>query len=355
MSSIPFVLRRPWLVLKGILTDRDQPDLNRLRTMNDPERFVWAMLPHSARSFAPSILLLPEDAAHAAAVAYLYARMLDTYEDLSSSPGEARAGIAEFAERFATDELGSAPTPPQPRVSDLRDEAHLLLIDRCSLVDMVYSGLDSSNRARVRRLIEEMAAGMVEFSFIFERQGGVLVEEQQVVDYCHRVIGLPAVFVMETTLTEVSTDQRRHALEVAELVQLANITRDVEKDLRVGVAYHPVLKAHLGSDGDGVAAADVREARRDLMMLATRRAASFRHLVDAASLPPLSPARAGAVLMMLFTDRHYRECAASLGMPTWPGPRHIATMMLASFPAAISRRWANRILLRAEAGLLAVG
>ena len=338
-----------------MFVDRDRPDLHRLRTMDDPQSFVWAMLPHAARSFAPSILLLPEDAARAAAVAYLYARMLDTYEDLSSSPDEARMGVRGFADRFSANELGLAPRPPKPLVRDARDEAHLLLIERHGLVDQVYSSFDLATKDRVRRLIEEMAAGMIEFSFIFERQGGVLVDDQQVVDYCHRVIGLPAVFVMETSLTEVSNDQRDRALEVSELVQLANITRDVEKDLRVGVAYHPALKPHLGSDGGGFASKDVKAARRDLMMLATRRAASFRRLVDAASLPPLSPARAGAVLMMLFTDRHYRECAASLGLPTWPGPRRIATMMLAAFPAAVSRKWTTRMLVRAEAGLLAVG
>ena len=344
------MIRRPWLVVKGILTDRDRPNLDRLRRIDDPERFVWAMLPHAARSFAPSILLLPEDAARASAVAYLYARMLDSYEDLASSPESARRGISAFVERLEADRPGPAPVLAAPLVRDARDEAHLLLIERHPMVDQVYMGLPAPTRARVRRLIEDMGDGMIEFSHIFERQGGLLVESQQVVDYCHRVIGLPALFVMETTLTDVTPEQHRQALEVSELVQLANITRDVEKDLRVGVAYHPILKPHLGSEGGAVAATEVSKARRDLMRLATRRAASFRHLVDAARLPLLSPARAGAVLMMLFTDRHYRECAASLGLPGWAGPSRVVTMMLVCFPAAVSRSWANRLLLRAESG-----
>ena len=80
---------------------------------------------------------------------------------------------------------------------------------------------------------------MIEFSTIFEGQQGVLDDERQVLDYCHRVIGLPALFVMETLLGSVSGDHRRDALEVSELIQLANITRDIEKDLRAGGRLPP--------------------------------------------------------------------------------------------------------------------
>jgi len=198
-----------------------------------------------------------------------------------------------------------------------------------------------------------MASGMIEFSNLFEQQGGVLVEEQQVLDYCHRVIGLPALFVMELLLGEISGEHERDALEVSELIQLANITRDIEKDLRRGIAYHPILQPHLGSDGAGEAVKDVAVARRDLMLLATKRAGSFRRLVETADLPRLSPARAAAVLMMLFTDRHYRDCAVDAGVPTWSGPRWAVTMVLAALPAAVSRRWADWILVRIERDLLA--
>ena len=57
---------------------------------------------------------------------------------------------------------------------------------------------------------------MIEFSGLFEQQGGVLHEEQQVLDYCHRVVGLPALFVMELLLGDLSGDHERDALEVSE-------------------------------------------------------------------------------------------------------------------------------------------
>lgn len=353
VPSLPFSIRRLWLLARGALVDRDSPRLGRLGSIEDPEKFVWAILPHAARSFAPSILLLPEDDARAAAVGYLYARMLDTYEDLSDDPFQAREALALFAGRFDTEQPGHAPPAPNPANPDPRDQTHLLLVDRHRLVDQVFMGLDSGTRARITRLIQEMATGMIEFSTIFEGQEGVLDDERQVLDYCHRVIGLPALFIMETLLGRVTGDHQRDALEVSELIQLANITRDIEKDLRRGIAYHPALRAHLGSSGEGVTAVAVATARRDLILLATRRAGSFRRLVDAVGLPRLSPARAAAVLMVLFTDRHYRDCAIDAGMPPRSVSRRVSTLILTSIPAAVSPRWAQRVLIRVETDLLA--
>jgi phytoene/squalene synthetase len=242
---------------------------------------------------------------------------------------------------------------PSTRVEVRRDEVHLLLVDRHRLVDEVFASLDRSARTRIVRLVRDMAEGMVEFGTIFEEQSGVLDGDAQVLDYCHHVIGVPAMFMIETVMGRSATDHRADALEVSELIQLANITRDVEKDLLRGVAYHPLLKSHLGTDGRGDAEPDVLIARRDLMRLATRRAAAFRRLLTAVHLPRLSSARAAAVMMMLFTDRHYRRCAASVGMSTWSGPNGLLAMILAAVPAAVSPQWADRVLLRVERDLLA--
>lgn len=353
VPTVPFPLRRLWLLARGALVDRGRPDLSRLGAIDDPEKFVWAMLPHAARSFAPSILLLPEHEARLAAVAYLYARMLDTYEDLSSEPEKARQAIALFSARFDARPPLSAPAVGKVETGDARDQAHMLLVERHHLVDAFFVELGETGRQSIARMVQDMARGMVEFATIFEDQGGVLADEDQVLAYCHHVIGVPATFTLDVMLDDTSAEQHSEAMHVSELIQLANITRDVEKDLSRGVAYHPVLRSHLGTDGHGDAAEDVAIARRELMRLATRRADSFRRLLDAANLPRLSPARSAAVLMMLFTDRHYRRCAVESGIPTWSGPTWVGSMILASIPAAFSARWADRILVRVERDLLA--
>lgn len=328
--------------------------MQRLERIADPEDFVWAVLPYAARSFAASILLLPESAARICAVAYLYARMLDTYEDLSPSPDHARQDLEAFAARFQCQPPAPAPRRLSSGMVSPSDQAHLLLLRRHELVDSVFARLPQDQRDRIVELIGVMAAGMVVYSHVFDRQGGVLEDFEQVVDYCHRVLGYPAIFALETILGEVSADHRRQALRVSELIQLANITRDIEKDLQVGVAYHPRLRPHLGSDGSGAAVrAAVLDARRDLVIMATERAASFRLLLNEHALPQFSLARSAAVLMMLFTDRHYRRMATSVDLPIWRGPRSSAAIVMTSVPAMWSARWADSVLRRADSGLMA--
>ena len=70
MSNVPFSVRRPGLLLQGIFTNRDQPDFAKLAALTDPEVFLWAILPHAARTFAACIVILPEQKARAAAVGY---------------------------------------------------------------------------------------------------------------------------------------------------------------------------------------------------------------------------------------------------------------------------------------------
>ena len=350
MSFLPFSIRRLGLIARGSFVNRDNPRFDYLKSIDDPERFVWAILPHAARSFAPSILLLPEEEARAAAVAYLYARMLDTYEDLSSTPVDGRAAIARFGERFDGQHPATAPAAPTPSAPDNRDRAHLLLVKRHQLVDQMFLMLDTTAQIRITDLIREMASGMIQFSEIFERQGGVLHDQQQVLDYCHRVIGLPTLFAVELLLNDVSEDHTQEALEVSEFIQIANITRDIEKDLLRGVAYHPCLEPHLGTAG-AAAVTEMATARRELVELGSHRAPAFRRLVDAVDLPQLSPARAAAVLMMLFTGRHYRAHMT--------GPRLIKStargggllLVLAASPAVFSRGWTDLMLVRAERGL----
>ena len=106
----PFWIRRPFLILRDLVARRDSPNLKALDRIDDPERFVWAILPHAARTFSSCIALLPARSALPAAVAYLYCRMLDTYEDLVPDHRRRETALRAFAARFGTDgPLGPAP------------------------------------------------------------------------------------------------------------------------------------------------------------------------------------------------------------------------------------------------------
>ena len=353
-SMAPLRTLGPLLLLQGLTVNRRRPDIGALARETRPERFVWRVLPHAARSFAASIVVLPPEQARAAAVAYLYCRMLDTYEDLFPDPETRAAELERFGARFDSDPLPE-PTPIAADLArDERDRIHLLLVARCKHVDAVYRTLSEDVQERIAELVRSMAAGMVWSTETFTRQGGVLVDEEQLALYCRNVIGYPAVFVLELVGTrECTAPAREDAFQVSEMIQLANVTRDIETDLARGVGYHPALKPYLGESADpDVPRAVIRDVREDYMRMALGRAGAYRRLFERLDLGGTAAVRTAAVLMLLFTDLHYRGCAESTGHRAWPGPSGRLQVAARSLPALLSPQWAARTLRSVESDFL---
>jgi phytoene/squalene synthetase len=365
---MPFWLRRLVLLFRFVRADRDRPDLASLGAIADPEQFVWAILPHAARTFAACIALMPRRTALPSAVAYLYCRMLDTYEDLVPDPAERDSALSAFAARITTtgNALAAAPIIGAATDVDERDRAHLLLVQRATLVDEVFVTMDEPTRGIVRDLVHDMAQGMRWSSATFTAQGGVLLNDAQLATYCRHVLGNPTVFglrILRLNYGQAPTmtaAEREDAMLVGEFVQLANVTRDIEKDLRRGIAYDPSLRGDLGRDVSrqtpvegGVALwKRVRSVRARLLRMALSRADAYSRAIGSIGLPERSVARAAAVLMLLFTERYYRECARRADVPTWSGPDATLSLLARSIPAAFSSELGSREMARAERGLL---
>jgi phytoene/squalene synthetase len=367
-----FALRRPFLILRDLYTSREKPDLRGLGGIAEPRAFVWAILPHAARTFSACIRLLPSRSALPAAVAYLYCRMLDTYEDLVPDAAEREAFLRGFASRLDAVETapnGAPRLPPAPSIRaaadrDDRDRAHLLLVERADLVDRVFLSFPPGIRGVVRDLVRDMAEGMCWSSATFASEGGVLHGEERLTRYCRNVLGNPVAFsvrLLRMTYghsTELTEAEREDAMRVGELVQLANITRDIEKDMRRGIAYDEGLRPWLGHDvsrerDDRALAEACRAARERLLRMALVRAPSYARVVESIRLPRWSVARASAVLMLLFTERYFRACARRAGMIAWSGPDSPLVLFALSIPAAFSRRHAAREIRRVEREFLA--
>ncbi|MEX2179904.1 MAG: squalene/phytoene synthase family protein [Gemmatimonadaceae bacterium] len=366
--SGPYWLRRPFLIIRDLLASRDRPNLKRLGRIEDPETFVWSILPHAARTFSACIALLPARSALPAAVAYLYCRMLDTYEDLMPDRIAREASLAAFAARFdggggsTTGTLAAAPAIGVATDLDDRDRAHLLLVQRAHLVDRVFLSFDLTTRGVVRDLVRDMAEGMRWSSATFAANGGVLTGENELTQYCRHVLGNPVVFSVRLLRlhygnhADLTPSEREDAMRVGEMVQLANITRDVEKDLRRGIAYDGMLKSDLGRDprteGDAPLSQRCRIVRERLSGLALQRAPSYARVVESIHLPPMSVARASAVLMLLFTERYFRNSARRLGNPVWDGPSAAPVMLTRAIAATFSRPAAQREFARVERAFL---
>jgi phytoene/squalene synthetase len=337
-----------------LTVQRGRPDLQALARESDPDRFLWQVLPHAARSFAASIVVLPEEQARAAAVAYLYCRMLDTYEDLIPDPTVCAAGLERFAGRFECD-LPSAPDRLDATLArDERDLVYLLLIDRCHLIDEVFATLSEHSRIQIAELVRSMAGGMVWSTDAFHRQGGVLEDQDQLARYCRNVIGYPALFTLDQVAgQEIPGEAREDALLVSEMIQLANVTRDIERDLERGVSYHPALKPWLGATADDAGVQPViREVREEYMAMALGRAPAYRRLFEGLNLGGTAPVRIAAVLMLLFTDLHYRGCAIRTGHLPWSGPSGRLQVVARSVPAMMSPSWAAHTIRRVERDFL---
>lgn len=358
---VPFALRRPWLMLRDLWIDRDHPNLEALRAIRSPERFLWAILPHAARTFSASIALLPAPMARAAAVGYLYCRILDTYEDLAPSEAEGRRLLRAFARRFGREPgaLSSAPGLHGAQPVDQRDRSHLLLVECCDRIDRVYEGLPHASQLAIVHLVRDMAGGMIWARRVFETQGGCLQSRAQLEHYCHAVLGNPVAFAQRLILKRELTElERRNAMQVGEFIQLANVCRDVEKDLERGVAYHRSLRPHLGVKWGDFASANVpseaqvrercRAAKARYFEYAMERAPAYTRMLEQLSFRRWSLTRASALLMLEFTDRFYRGCAERIGRHAWPGPRRSFAIVMSGFPSFFSHKRAMRRALVIE-------
>ena len=341
-------------LLRGLTVDRRKPDLTALAKETDPERFVWQVLPHAARSFAASIVVLPEEQARAAAVAYLYCRMLDTYEDLVADPADCVSELRRFADRFETMPPAAPTRLAANTARDERDRVYLLLIERCRLVDAMFATLDERSRGQIAELVRSMADGMAWSTEVFSQQGGVLEDQDQLAIYCRNVIGYPALFTLDQIAQrEIPGEAREDALLVSEMIQLANVSRDIERDLERGISYHPALKPYLGQgSADAGTQAVIREVREEYMAMALGRAPAYRRLFEGLDLGGTAPVRIAAVLMLLFTDLHYRSCAIRTGHLPWPGPSGRIQVVARSVPAMMSPSWAAHTIRRVERDFL---
>ncbi len=347
--------------------DRDQPDLKKLRRIRDAEKFMWSILPHAARTFSASIAMLPASQATASAVGYLYCRILDTYEDMHPDLERRIKILNSFSDRFKVDQHGnfsvihSAPRFPIPNVCDARDLTHHLLVERCDLIDNVFRTLPVRDQKLIIKLVDSMATGMASSARMFADQGGSLQNDQQLFTYCDQVLGNPVRFSIALIQGhELSSEQLPLAEDLGVLVQLANVTRDIEKDLLESISYHPNLKPLIGhkilplraeggdSEFQNGARKNVRETRTKILQLAFQRWNSYRKLIATISFKRYSLARASAVLMFQFTDRYYRSCSRRSGGAEWNGPKSIWLILLNCLPCLLSNRWTQWMLLRIE-------
>ena len=344
-------------IFVNLLANRRKPPLSKLRGIKDPEDFFWQILPHAARTFSLVIVFLPPRMRRALALAYLYCRMLDTYEDLLPSAEEKERALQRFVDRF-DDPHGLKPAPAldSSLTDDPRESTHLLLVNRAPDIDRNFERLERPQQDAVRRLVRRMGSGMIWSSRIFARQRGALQTPGQLSRYCWHVLGTPILFAdemqrLDQGLSPQIDDARlRLCATVGEVIQLANITRDLEKDYERGIYYHPQLP------GLEVARRDqgIREVRSQLILRAIRRFREFPRFFNAIPAPLISRARGAAMLLIITTYAYYWRAARKVGLPAFDERQRITRFggafiwlkcVLSSRAAARFMKWLDKTVL----------
>ena len=304
-------------VVANLVANRKRPPLSKLKAIKDPERFLWRILPHAARTFSLCIVFLPARMRRALAVAYLYCRMLDTYEDLLPTIDEKEQALQLFIKRFAADN-GPQPAPAiNPSLTfDARERTHILLVNRAEYIDCVFNRLQHEHQDAIRRLVRRMGAGMIWSSRIFAGQGGVLITPGQLSRYCWHVLGTPILFAEEMQRldqglpTKIEAERLRSCAVVGEVIQLANITRDLEKDYERGIFYHPDLPGLEGAQREK----RIQDVRSQLVLRALRLAPEFRPFIESLPATRISLARGAGMLLIITTFAYYWRAAKKAGL-----------------------------------------
>ena len=336
-------------IFVNLLANRRQPPLSKLREIIDPEKFLWHILPHAARTFSLVIVFLPPRMRRTLAVAYLYCRMLDTYEDLLPTAAEKQQALRCFIDRFRNPEnLKSAPALDASLTADLRESTHLLLVNRADLIDRNFDCLNRHQQEAICRLVRRMGEGMIWSSQIFAEQNGVIRTPGQLSRYCWHVLGTPILFADEVQrldqglAPEVGDARLRSCAVVGEVIQLANITRDLEKDFERGIFYHPQLSALNGSNHEQC----IREVRTQLVLRAIRRFREFPSFFESIPAQRISRARGAAILLIITTYAYYWRAAQKAGLPAFDYRQRITRFSgtLTWIKCIFSRRAASRFL-----------
>ncbi len=246
--------------------------------------------------------------ASAVAVAYLYCRILDTYEDLLPTLEEKQRALRGFIDRFASEVPGPAESLSEEITDDPRESTHVLLVNRAEWIDRSFLSLSPGQQQAIRHLVQRMGEGMIWSSRVFAEQRGSLRDPGQLSRYCWNVLGNPILFAEQVQRLDqgagvhVPEDRLRICADVGEFVQLANVTRDLEKDLARGVFYHPELFDPRSGEGRPER---IREVRWQLILRALRKSGAMRPFVVGMPSRPVSLARGAAFLLMLTTYAYY--------------------------------------------------
>ena len=207
-------------------------------------------LPAVSRTFALGIELLRDPLRDEIGVAYLICRILDTIEDTTELPAEARAALLKRCAAEVSDSAqwaGCAGAIEEMFADPALEGADHDLCRNSRTVLGVYHAFREGARAAMRESISEMALGMAETVERELRGEGLrLNDERDLERYCYYVAGTVGKLLCnewaldrESITPEIKAELDATAINFGLGLQVTNIIKGVTDDIARGVAYVP--------------------------------------------------------------------------------------------------------------------
>ncbi len=221
--------------------------LIKMENLNEDMTYCRAMLPRVSRTFAPTILMLPEALEKPVTVAYLLCRIADTVEDTERLKlNDKRLLLEKFINIFKINEqnLPAFLNAIADFPSECADDELVHNIER---VMSVFYSFPEKAQKHIGFWVVEMSRGMSKFA----QAGGLkklafLRSMKDLDEYMYYVAGtvgylLTALF--SSYSQKITPPLQKRLTKLAESfgkgLQLVNIIRDMTTDLRRGQSYIP--------------------------------------------------------------------------------------------------------------------
>lgn len=156
------------LVYRCVFKDRHNCDVRQLEEIEEDDTFIYEILPHVARAFALSIVVLPDQLSIPAALGYCYCRILDTFEDMLVDPITRRAALRTTVRLVKKLVHGENCDAELRRISmyetllvktKKKDEAYCLLVREIRRINRVFSNQDDAVKKMTYLLVKRCPKG----------------------------------------------------------------------------------------------------------------------------------------------------------------------------------------------------
>jgi hypothetical protein len=235
---------RLYYLYNGFRSRNKSFDSNVLHYSDDFRKLIY-FIPFIAASFTPVILFITKKKLVLACLAYTYWRILDTFDDLLTGE-EREKGLGILHDRLLQlRQFGTAGNNAEIvsfKFSDVgpRDDVYIFLVNNIDDFDPIFLGLDVEQQDSLIRFV-----GYQTKNFASLNRKHVQTEAQYHEECISTIMsGLCfATFDVNKSAYRCDiTEQGRILLEeTCEAFETGNIIKDLEKDFRQGISYHPEL------------------------------------------------------------------------------------------------------------------